>query len=67
MAESFSAAAERAAGAACAWLGWRPGEFWGATPAELTTALKGFRPAAGADEMLTGTELERLRERFPDG
>lgn len=67
MAESFSDAAERAAGAACAWLGWRPGEFWEATPAELATALKGFRPATGADEALMGAGLERLRERFPDG
>ena len=66
MTDSFADAAERAAGAACAWLGWRPGEFWAATPAELATALKGLRPADGG-EALAGDELARLRERFPDG
>lgn len=63
----FAESAEWAAGVACAWLGWRPAEFWGATPAELAMALKGFRPAAGDCEAMTGAGLERLRERFPDG
>ena len=43
-------------------LGWRPEEFWRATPAELAAALH--------DEMVepvAGDELERLREQFPDG
>lgn len=43
-------------------LGWRPEEFWAATPAELSAALH--------DEMvepIAGDELRRLREQFPDG
>ena len=33
-------AAARLAGLAGAVLGWRPGEFWDATPAELAALLK---------------------------
>jgi Phage tail assembly chaperone protein, TAC len=50
------------AGLAARLLGWRPDEFWRATPAELATALQ--------DEMVepvAGDELRRLREQFPDG
>lgn len=65
MSETFAAVAERAAGAAAAWLGWRPAEFWAATPAELLTALRGLAPEAGA--ALSGGELAALKERFPDG
>jgi hypothetical protein len=61
----FSNAAGRLAGLAGAVLGWRPDEFWAATPAELAGvlgALRGGRgPAAGA------TDLDRLKEMFPDG
>ena len=49
-------------GVAARLLGWRPEEFWRATPAELAAALH--------DEMVepvAGDELERLREQFPDG
>jgi hypothetical protein len=37
--ERFSEAAGRLAGLAGALLGWRPEEFWRATPAELGTVL----------------------------
>lgn len=49
-------------GAAARLLGWRPSEFWVATPAELAAALQHemIEPVGNA-------ELERLRERFPDG
>jgi len=63
--ERFSAAAERLAGLAGALLGWRPDEFWRATPAELGAvlgALVGPEPAA-----VSRNDLERLMERFPDG
>lgn len=59
----FGAAAARLAGAAAALLGWRPHEFWAATPAELASAL-GF---AAADEGVGRDELNALLERFPDG
>lgn len=35
----FGDAALRWAGLAARALGWRPAEFWGATPAEFATAL----------------------------
>lgn len=66
MSESFAAAAGRIAGIAGAILGWRPDEFWHATPAELATVLaalagEGDAPPPGA------TERNRLMEMFPDG
>jgi uncharacterized phage protein (TIGR02216 family) len=61
----FREAAERLAGLAGALLGWRPDEFWTATPAELAAVLRAMAgdeaPAASA------VDLERLMEMFPDG
>ena len=60
----FSNAAQRLAGMAGALLGWRPEEFWTATPAELAAvlgAMTGGESAASADD------LARLKEMFPDG
>lgn len=60
----FADAARRAAHVAAAVLGWRPGEFWAATPAELVTALGlDEKPPAPAD----ATKLAALMEAFPDG
>ena len=60
----FSEGALRLAGLAGAVLGWRPEEFWGATPAELAAVLRALigaeQPAAGADD------LARLMAMFPD-
>lgn len=39
MSGSFGAAALRLSGLAARALGWRPAEFWAATPAELIAAL----------------------------
>jgi hypothetical protein len=65
MSGSYSESAARLAGLACAALGWRPDEFWRATPMELATVLSALTsdvpPAAGADD------LARLMEMFPDG
>jgi len=47
-------------------LAWRPGEFWGATPAELVATLRGVVGDVGG-EALGRVELERLKELFPDG
>jgi len=61
----FSDAAGRLAGTAGALLGWRPDEFWAATPAELAAVLIAMAgddlPAASAHD------LARLKEMFPDG
>ncbi|RYJ01519.1 MAG: phage tail assembly chaperone [Acetobacteraceae bacterium] len=62
---TFSECAARLAGAAGLAFGWRPEEFWRATPAELgalVTALGGE-----AAEPVDGALLARLKEQFPDG
>lgn len=41
-------------------LGWRPEEFWNATPAELALALQ------GPGEAIEMTSVEELRRLFPD-
>ena len=60
----FSAAAGRLAGIAGALLGWRPDEFWRATPAELATVLEALMPPAA--EGLDRDGLARLMALFPD-
>lgn len=50
------------AGHAARLLGWRPHEFWAATPAELATALA--PPPAAAP--LTLADLARMMERDDD-
>ncbi|MDT7934208.1 MAG: phage tail assembly chaperone [Sphingomonadaceae bacterium] len=52
------------AGLAARVLGWRPAEFWAATPAELAAALG--LPAAHGPALDT-QGLRQLMERFPDG
>ena len=58
----FGARATALSGAAARLLGWRPDEFWRATPAELAAVLKD-----DVIEPVVGEELARLREQFPDG
>lgn len=41
MSDSFTRASARLAGLAARALGWRPAEFWSATPAELALSLGG--------------------------
>lgn len=62
----FSEAAGRLAGMAGALLGWRPEEFWLATPAELAAVLAALTGGVGGTPV-TGEELARLKEMFPDG
>ena len=61
MSELFGASANRLAGLAARLLGWRPGEFWEATPAELASGLQVDETVA-----IEGEELSALRARFPD-
>jgi uncharacterized phage protein (TIGR02216 family) len=49
-----------------ALLGWRPEEFWRATPAELAAVLAALTEGVGRAPV-TGDELARLKEMFPDG
>ncbi len=62
--ERFSESASQLAGLAGALLGWRPDEFWRATPAELGAVLGAM--AAEAGEGVSSSDLERMMERFPD-
>lgn len=46
--------------------GWRPEEFWAATPADVRAVLAGWVEAdAGAS--FDGTALAAMMEQFPDG
>ncbi len=58
----FAAAARAAARVAAALLGWRPDEFWAATPEDLRTALG----LDTGDDAGDGAMLTRLMEAFPD-
>jgi hypothetical protein len=60
----FARAARRAARVATALLGWRPGEFWAATPEDLRTALG--LDEAGEGAPATADLLRQLMEAFPD-
>ena len=62
MSNSFGGAAARLSSAASLLLGWRPDEFWKATPAELALAMT-FAEAIEAPDVKT---IEALRRRFPD-
>jgi Phage tail assembly chaperone protein, TAC len=65
MTDLFTTQARQLAGLCSAVLGWRPDEFWAATPAELATIFAALTPeaqAAGDSALIT-----HLQERFPDG
>lgn len=62
MTADFGRAAAKAWQAAALGLGWRPADFWDATPAELAGALAvpdDFDPPAK-------DRIDALIERFPD-
>lgn len=64
MSDRFTPVAGRLAGLAGRLLGWRPTEFWQATPAELAAIL---RPVSGpAGEALSRGELDRMMEHDDD-
>lgn len=60
---NFGAAAARLASAASLLLGWRPDEFWAATPAELALALQ---PPGDAAVPIETATIDELKLRFPD-
>jgi hypothetical protein len=59
----FGEAAARLSGAASQLLGWRPDEFWKATPAELALALESPMQRIEGPDLAT---IAALKERFPD-
>jgi uncharacterized phage protein (TIGR02216 family) len=60
---NFGDRAARLSGAASLLLGWRPDDFWNATPAELSLALSVPDDAAEPPDTAT---IDELRRRFPD-
>lgn len=65
MSELFAAGAARLAGHVPRLLGWRPGEFWDATPAELAAIITAFEPTGAAP--LSRSELDHLLEQDRHG
>lgn len=60
---AFADAARAAWHAAASLLGWRPDDFWNATPCELAGALM---PPDEAGEPPGRETIEALMARFPD-
>ena len=63
MTTTLGETAVRLCGVAATLLGWRPREFWEATPAELAAALGQVAPDVDAPER---DVIEALKRRFPD-
>lgn len=66
-AEDFVGSATRLAGQAMLLFGWRPAEFWAATPADLEMALRALAGADAPDAGLDSAALTMMMEAFPDG
>ncbi len=66
MSATFADAARRRCALSARLLGWRPAEFWAATPAELAMAL--VSPAdPDAPPLPTRDLIARMMECDPDG
>ncbi len=63
MSERFGPGALRLAGLGARLLGWRPDDFWQATPAELAAILS---PYAQDSQPLARHDLTRMMERDND-
>lgn len=61
----FSEGAARLSGLVPRLLGWRPDDFWNATPAELAAILASFEPAGAPP--LSRPEFDHLLERERHG
>lgn len=64
-AKRFAETARTLAGLSAWALGWRPDDFWSATPDELTAALNGPAPVAAAAP--DREAIAALQAMFPDG
>ena len=60
---TFAESARELAGQTGILLGWRPHEFWAATPAELAAIFAALVPQSTLDR----GNLTTLMERDPDG
>lgn len=64
---SFAESAARLAGLAGVLLGWRPHEFWAATPEELAGVLAALAGESEGAVPPDAAAIAALKERFPDG
>jgi Phage tail assembly chaperone protein, TAC len=62
---TFTEMASQLAGQVPVLLGWKPDDFWGATPAELTAIFAAFAPRM--DGVVDAQSLKQMMEQFPDG
>jgi hypothetical protein len=65
MKNTFARHATRLAGVTCRALGWRPSDFWAATPTEVAAIFS--RESDAAEDALSRSEFEALLERDQDG
>jgi uncharacterized phage protein (TIGR02216 family) len=65
MSDLFAEGTARLSGLVPRLLGWRPDDFWNATPAELAAILIGAEPAT--ERPLSRAELDHLLERERHG
>jgi len=62
---NFADIATQLCGQCAMLLGWRPAEFWDATPAELSCVLNAV--AAQSETPPGRDDIQKLMEAFPDG
>lgn len=60
----FSESAQRLSGQTALIMGWRPDEFWSATPEELACILAEMMPKS--DDILDSKSVRELMAKFPD-
>lgn len=66
--ETVAAVAVRLVGVMARVAGWRPDEFWAATPADAAAVLAGWREADEEDAApLDRAALTAMMEAYPDG
>lgn len=64
----FSDGAEKLCAVAAHFLGWSPDQFWQVTPKELSVIFGNSNSASGdMAAPLDPNQLEKLKDRFPDG
>ena len=66
MSDTFARSARHLAAVSAQALGWKPDEFWRATPEELATSLADPR-ASSPGVTLSRADLETLMERERNG
>jgi hypothetical protein len=65
--ERFAEAARLLSGQCALLLGWRPHEFWAATPAEVATIFAASADFAGPPRGIGRDDIKHLLERDGDG